>query len=121
MPSKSKHQYSSSAESTRPNISPEKEAEYCRLAVSQVRALRERLENSDPGHDHQKALNQCVKMLSMTATEATTLHGGVSPNYVTQWLRSFGGDGFYFQHKGRWRIWTAYVRASMEEDAPDLR
>jgi len=120
MPTKSERHYSSSAEATRPNISPEKEAEYCSLPVHQVRELRKRLEESNSGSNKQKALNDCVRLLSITATEAATIIG-MTPSVLTRILRYYGGDGFYFQHKGRWRIWTAYVRNAQEENPQKIK
>jgi len=106
MPSNVRH-YHSSAAATRPAVSPEEEAEVCELPLYQVRELHERLEQSDPGPERRKALDDCVERLSIPIPEAAIILG-VAPKALSVSVR--GGLEGAFQHKGQWRIWTVVVR-----------
>ena len=107
MPYNPGRQYSSSAAATRPEVSPKEEAEVCELSVTQVHALREKLEQSEPGPSRQRAMNDCVKWLSVQISEAAII---VRIPLKDMTLAAHRGTEGAFQHKGRWRMWIVAVR-----------
>jgi hypothetical protein len=106
MPSNSRTHYYSSAAATRPEISPEEEAEVCELPVNQVRELHEKLAKSQPGPSRQEAMDDCIKWLSIPIPEAAIILGIPTKDLS---LRNYPIHGA-FQHNGKWRIWMAAVR-----------
>ena len=106
MSSNSRTHYYSSAAATRPEISPEEEAEVCELPVNQVRELHDKLETSEPGPSRQKAMGDCINSLRIPLLEAAIILGVPTKDLS---LRNYPIHGA-FQHNGKWRIWMAAVR-----------
>ncbi len=98
-------------EITRPDISPEQEAEICGLSVAEVRILRQRLEEAHPGPEYERAWDDCVRFLSVALYEAGTVLG-LAP--VQMMHRARQGQIRAFQHHNRWRMWKAHVVEEME-------
>ncbi len=98
-------------EISRPDLSPEQEAEICGLSPTEVRILLQRLEEAPPGPESEKARDDCVKFLSVALYEAGTALG-LAPVQMTHRARQ--GLIRAFQHHNRWRIWKAHVAEEME-------
>jgi hypothetical protein len=112
MPYNPGRHYYSSAAATRPAVLPEEEAEVCELSVSQVRGLREKLEQSEPGPSRQRAMNDCVKWLSVPISEAATIIKVPLKSMMSAAHHHTDGT---FQHKGRWRMWIVAVRDTEQQ------
>jgi len=101
-----------SAESTRPDLTPEQEAEICGLDLVQLLVLRQRLAEAWPGPDYERALDNYVKATSVTLNEAAIMLG-LPPVQMSHRARQ--GSIRAFIHRNRWRMWMAHLR-EMEKD-----
>lgn len=101
-----------SAESTRPDLTPEQEAEICGLDPDRVRYLRHRLDQAHPGPQYEIALDNYVKATSITLAEAAIMLG-LPPVQMSHRARQ--GSIRAFIHRNRWRMWMAHLR-EMEKD-----
>ena len=107
MPEITKSIHSRSGESTRPDLSPEQEAEICGLDRVRVLYLRQRLHQAHPGPASERAWDDYVKVTSVTLTEAAIMLG-LPP--VQMLHRAHQGSIKAFQHRNRWRMWMAHLR-----------
>ena len=99
--------HSRSAEATRPDLSPEQEAEICGLSLTQVLVLRQALEEAWPGPEYERAWDNIVKAMSVTLTEAAIMLG-LPPVQLSHRARQ--GSIRAFQHRNRWRMWMAHLQ-----------
>ena len=107
MPEITKSIHSRSGESTRPDLTPEQEAEICGLDPGRVFYLRQRLDQAHPGPASERAWDDYVKATSVTLTEAAIMLG-IQP--VQMSYRARQGLIKAFQHRTRWRMWMAHLR-----------
>ena len=107
MPNTTKSIHSRSAEATRPDLTPEQEAEICGLAPGRVLYLRQRLDQAHPGPASERAWDEYVKATSVTLAEAAIILG-IPP--VQMLHRAQQGMITAFQHRNRWRMWLAHLR-----------
>ena len=107
MPEITKSIHSRSGESTRPDLSPEQEAEICGMDLGQIFVLRQALDRAYSGPEFERAWDKYVKATSVSLTEAAIILGR-SPVQ----LKSLANQGSLraFQHRNRWRMWLAYLR-----------
>ncbi len=98
-------------EITRPDISPEQEAEICGLSPAEVRILRQRLEEANPGPEYERAWDDCVRFLSVNVSAVATALG-LPPVQVLHRARQ--GSMRAFQHHNRWHMWKAHLAEEME-------
>ena len=108
MPEITKSIHSRSGESTRPDLSPEQEAEICRLDADLILSLRHKLDQAPPGPQSERAWDEYVKATSVSITEAAIMIG--RPPVQLKELASRGSIKA-FQHRNRWRIWLAHLEA----------
>ncbi len=114
MPKTTKSIHSRSGESTRPDLTPEQEAEICGLDPVRVRYLRLRLDLARPGPESERAWDDYVKATSITLAEAAIMLG-LPPVQISHRARQ--GSIKAFQHRNRWRMWMAHLR-EMEKGKP---
>ena len=72
MPNTTKSIHSRSAEATRPDLTPEQEAEICGLAPGRVLYLRQRLDQAHPGPEYERAWDEYIKATSVTLMVVTS-------------------------------------------------
>ena len=94
-------------ESTRPDLSPEQEAEICGLDPDRISYLRYRLDQAHPGPEFERAWDDYVKATSVTLAEAAIMLG-LQPVQMSHRARQ--GLIKAFQHRNRWRMWLADLR-----------
>ena len=111
MPKSTKCFHRHISEITRPKLSPEKEAEICGLRPTEVQTLLQRLEEAPPGPEYQKAWDDCVQIMSVPLSEAATALR-IAPVQMSHRVRQ--GSIRAFQHRSRWRMWTAHLLEDME-------
>ncbi len=99
--------HSRSGEATRPDLTPEQEAEICGLTLTQIMMLRQAMERASPGPASERAWDNYVKATSVTLTEAAIMLG-IQP--VQMSYRARQGLIKAFQHRTRWRMWMAHLR-----------
>ncbi len=114
MPEFTKSIHSRSGESTRPDLTPEQEAEICGLDRGQILVLRQRLAEAWPGPQSERAWDNYVKATSITLAEAAIMLG-LPPVQMSHRARQ--GSIKAFQHRNRWRMWMAHLR-EMEKGTP---
>ncbi len=107
MPKTTKSIYSRSGETTRPDLSPEQEAEICRLDPVRILYLRHRLDKAHPGPESERAWDEYVKETSVTLTEAAIMLG-IQPVQMSH--RAHQGSIKAFQHRNRLRMWMAHLQ-----------
>ena len=100
--------YSRSGESTRPDLSPEQEAEICGMDLGQILALRQALDRAYSGPEFERAWDKYVKATSVSITEAAIMIG--RPPAQLKEMASRGSIKA-FQHRNRYRIWLANLDA----------
>ena len=107
MPDIIKSFHGRSGESTRPDLTPEQEAEICGLDRGQILLLRQRLAEAWPGPASERAWDNYVKATSITLAEAAIMLG-LPPVQMSHRARQ--GMIKAFQHRNRWRMWMAHLR-----------
>ena len=99
--------HSRSGESTRPDLSPEQEAEICGMDLGQILALRQALDRDYSGPQFERDWDKYVKATSVALTEAAIMLGRPPVQ-----LKDSANRGAIraFHHRNRWRMWLADLR-----------
>ncbi len=96
---------------TRPDLSPEQEAELSGQSVDKMLALRQALDDANGGDQRDQAWDAYVSVLSIPISDAA-LPLGVSPDHMLKSVRQ--GWTSAFKHRNRWRIWLFDFRVRMD-------
>jgi hypothetical protein len=106
--------YNNRVLATRPDLSLEEEAKVCGVAVGDVAAAWQDLEQAKTMKDYDAAWDRWIKMASMPIAEAAREFGVPQAKYAEMARYNYTRA---FIHRGRWRLW----RSDFEKELPSWR
>ena len=98
-------------EMTRPDLSPEQEAELSGLSVNEMLTIRQALDDAKGSDRYDQAWGAYVQVLSIPVSEAS-VPLNVPPDRMMKLVRK--GWVRAFKHQNRWRIWLFDFQVDMD-------